>query len=618
MLLKEKIKFVKAKISRIALAVLSLAFFVLLPTGFARADVTDFVSSIASGIIGGAAKGFTAIIMGILSPIFLLINFVLGTILYISGWVFNWALELSIKYDSTVESFVTVGWETSLQFANLFFIILLLAIAIATILELGNFNYKKALPRFLMVALLINFSMVIGGVVLDATNVFAKFFSDSIAKSSTDTAALVMHALGVNEIKNADQASLANLGNTLANFGDIFGLLFYQIFFQAIAIFVLLSGAVYMISRAFWIWLLLMIAPLAWIAYVFPEGSTIHSQWKKWWEQYLCWCIFAPAYLFFTYLALVISGTTFANMVTNKTLDAYNAGALIQIAVVGFLMTSGLFIGKKIGCGGGNFVISWGTKQMGDFKGTLSKLRSQGKIGKFVSEIGQKGGELTARGIAAVPGAGRLAGYEKEVVSARIKKEREKEREKEIAQEAEKLENRGTWELHSMIDDIKKGTGTSSIQKAAAVKILMSRGEEATAGLSEIELGYMRQAEAAAKSTLDRKDNISVPYVISFKARKEEVDKNLKNIESAGSKYEKEDINRLYSIYQGALHTGRTSPRTASILTALENRIDEIIPIILPGATVQQINAAKSKMKSNIKSAKNAASKGKTRTTYLP
>lgn len=514
--------------------------------------------------------------------LFIISHYFIGQILSWVGTFFDWTLNLMTTSNTTI---VATGWSVSLNFANMFFIILILAIAIATILGMDKFNYKKALPPFLMVAFLINFSMTIGNVVIDFTNVFANYFSSSIASSGTRLSSQAMQAIKITEPKRLAQAvvdkdaavdgkkqelqkngedtstidlvtyALLSEGagkdlqedNTTSNISfTVFITMITIIVYQLIAIFMLLAGAVYMFSRTLWLWLLLMIAPLAWIAYAFPQGSKIHSQWSNWWGTFLSWCFFAPLFLFFTYLAMLISGSSFNSLIKDTALinnHGITAGVVIQLIAVGFMMVAGLFISKKLGVGGSNFVVNYATGVGGAASKKFKELRTAGPLS--AENLGKRFGGIGARGVAGIPMVGRIAGYRKDEVMGRLELDKQKERKEDI--EKEKLRHIGR--MAGMTDDQKRlylmnatasaraGTGTTSLEQSAAINMLME-DKIALENMSEVEQGYLRQAVAAATSATQR-NNIAVSYSASLKARSKDTEEARKAVKEAREKQEK-------------------------------------------------------------------------------
>src|SRR3989338_6689236 len=54
--------------------------------------------------------------------------------------------------------------------------------------------------------------------------------------------------------------------------------------------------------RVPFIWMLLIVSPLAWMSHILPNSE---QWWKKWWGLFFGWNLFLPVYLFFIYLGLL-------------------------------------------------------------------------------------------------------------------------------------------------------------------------------------------------------------------------------------------------------------------------------------------------------------------------
>lgn len=78
-------------------------------------------------------------------------------------------------------------------------------------------------------------------------------------------------------------------------FGIIFGFLISLTF---------IALGVMLIIRYVYLSILLIIAPLAWLLWIFPNFK---SSWDKWWHTFLRWTFFAPIMLFFLYLSLLVA-----------------------------------------------------------------------------------------------------------------------------------------------------------------------------------------------------------------------------------------------------------------------------------------------------------------------
>lgn len=78
---------------------------------------------------------------------------------------------------------VAIGWGVARDVANLFFIIILIIAALATIFDLQTFNIKSILPRLILIALLINFSLVIGRFIIERSNELGMLFLNRAAEA---------------------------------------------------------------------------------------------------------------------------------------------------------------------------------------------------------------------------------------------------------------------------------------------------------------------------------------------------------------------------------------------------------------------------------------------------
>lgn len=88
----------------------------------------------------------------------------------------------------TSGTFLQQGWQITRDFANIFFILILLLIALSLVLdiEIGHANPKKMLASLVVVALVINFSFFITEVIIDLSNSLALVFYNQVTVVSED------------------------------------------------------------------------------------------------------------------------------------------------------------------------------------------------------------------------------------------------------------------------------------------------------------------------------------------------------------------------------------------------------------------------------------------------
>jgi len=209
---------------------------------------------------------------------------------------------------------VTIGWGITRSIANMFFALILLVMSISTILQIDSFSYKILLKRLVIVALLINFSLVFAGIIIDFSQIMASYFLSAGAggEGGNGISANLTNGLkivNVYNFSNTQQSFFSKvadvvLGPSLQMIVEMFMAI---ILFMAAA-FSFFAMSFFLIARIVWIWLLLIAAPIAWVSYIVPNApGQLGGLWGQWWSKFLSWTLFAPIYAFFLYLALTIA-----------------------------------------------------------------------------------------------------------------------------------------------------------------------------------------------------------------------------------------------------------------------------------------------------------------------
>ena len=210
-------------------------------------------------------------------------------VIKITSAALNFAVSVRAGGDIPV---VATTWKILRDFANMFFIIMLIYMAFATIFDKGKYTFKDMIVRFLIVAVLINFSLVIGILIIDATQVLTNIFLGSIG----DIGNRLGQYLSPGQLLPSGPISAASLAG-----GGLVSLLF-AVILASILLFSMLVALAFAIIRVPIIWALLIVSPFAWMSHILPSSE---SWWKKWWSQFVGWNLFLPVYLFFIYLGLL-------------------------------------------------------------------------------------------------------------------------------------------------------------------------------------------------------------------------------------------------------------------------------------------------------------------------
>ena len=276
---------------QLILAVLFLIFLGLaFPLQFAQAGVV-------SGILGALASIPLAIITLLLQIVLLVTNLFVS----IAGVILWWVLSpyfMSLPY--THGGIVDVGWPIVRDFINMFFIIALVIIGLATALRIKEYQVQKTLPILIIIAILINFTPVICGLIVDASNIIMNFFLEEltglrimVTVFSTQGSLLVEMFSHPFDIRYASAA----LGKTIG-----------LIAFGGIATFVFLLYSVLFIMRYIMIWVLVIVSPIAFFSRIFPatkRGEYAFKSilsWDEWWKQFIEWSLIGITAGFFLYL----------------------------------------------------------------------------------------------------------------------------------------------------------------------------------------------------------------------------------------------------------------------------------------------------------------------------
>ena len=269
------------------LFILPIVFFCLaLPLQQASAAWYDY-------LIGA----FTFLPMMAVAVFILLLAMVSVFLAAFSGVFVDWVLSgsfISWSYtDPANNPIIKIGLEITRGFTNMFLVLILVYIGLATILRLAGHDTKRMLGIFLLIALLVNFSHVICGLIVDASNIATNFFITKITGgdrmlSNLETLGKAMwNRVTWTTFKFTEQTELAVelLVFALVNFNIFIILILYGFIFMA---------------RIMIIWKLVILSPLAFASYILPATRRL---WSMWWAQFTKWCLLGVTMGFWFYLA---------------------------------------------------------------------------------------------------------------------------------------------------------------------------------------------------------------------------------------------------------------------------------------------------------------------------
>ena len=362
----------------------------------------------------GIAKGTVGSCIAF-SLVWLLYEFGMHISVWITGFVsdlFNASIQFSLSgtsFDAEKNIMIKDGWTMVRDLFNLIFIFILLYAAIATILQYGNMDIKKILPGLIVAALLVNFSLMISKVVIDASHVFAWEFYNQIDStkgglfkpikgsaevvgnfekkdlagvflagfnpqrlllgtplSSTTTSGVETRSTWSGLMEYAGKGSegfLGQLWKIVIIIGSTISLALF-------ASFILLAGAIMFIIRVVILWILMIFSPLAFLGMILPSMKSYSTMW---WKNLIDQSFFAPAFLFMFMLATKFVNANLMDSILKTTPNdnsmvvvGLNMGNTLVVffnfIVIATLLSACLIVAKKMGGKSAEYGMKWAHK----------------------------------------------------------------------------------------------------------------------------------------------------------------------------------------------------------------------------------------------------------------
>lgn len=211
------------------------------------------------------------------------------------------------------------AWDSFKNIANVVFVIFFLLIIYSQITGGGFSNYgiKRMLPRVIIAAILVNLSFIICQLAVDVSNILGNAVADFLGKSIPTT------AVGTATTQNTDLPFWKELiGGVLVLTTIGIGLaLAFAIGLPGLLVLILIVLA--LIIRKAVLLLLIVVSPLAFVAYLLPNTE---DWFKKWWK------LFYTLLMVYPIIGLLFGASALAARIIN---DTANNDVLIQLTALG-------------------------------------------------------------------------------------------------------------------------------------------------------------------------------------------------------------------------------------------------------------------------------------------
>jgi hypothetical protein len=216
-----------------------------------------------------------------------------------------------VSSDSTSSTYI--AWQAMRNIANIGFVIAFLLIIFSQITSIGITNYgvKKLLPRLVIAAILVNISFFICQVAVDLSNILGSSLNNFLANIIQ-----IPSTSGTNDTGNG--LGWVVIGAALAGTAVIayFSLaIFIPMLLGALV--AILMIALMLIARQAIIVILVIIAPLAFVAFLLPNTQSWFDKWRK--------ALFSLLMLY-PVIAVVFGASKLASNIIAGIPGAYSAG----------------------------------------------------------------------------------------------------------------------------------------------------------------------------------------------------------------------------------------------------------------------------------------------------
>ena len=212
---------------------------------------------------------------------------------------------------------VVYGWVIIRDICNMFFIIALLVIAFATILRIESYGAKRLLPKLLIMAVLINFSRTIFGLIIDVSQVFMLTFVAAFAEGGGHfvDAFMIKEMFEINKGGSGTKAAQEAIDKMGGIHAMVISLLMV-IFAMGLALIVVTVLLATLVARVAMLWIYTILSPLVFLGFAFPP---IGNYTRQIWSSFIKQVIVGPVLAFFIWLALLYSSANFENPFSSPT-----------------------------------------------------------------------------------------------------------------------------------------------------------------------------------------------------------------------------------------------------------------------------------------------------------
>jgi|GEM_PF-4875441 len=261
-----------------------------------------------------------------------IIQFLTGALGMLALWIINMLVTPILQYNGFSSSpTIGLGWKLVRDVVNMFVVLVLLVIAMATIVGYEKASWQKNLPQFLLAVVLVNFSRTICGVLIDISQVVMFTFVNALLETMGGNFTRMLNFDGYGLYSTtATYDALTGEPVAISPYQQ-FGAAYLQFILYGCIVAVLLLLTLVFIWRIIVLWVLVIMSPLTFFSwgvggmFKFAAGAS-----GDWWKKFTAALTIGPMLTFFLWLALSTATGDIAADEHFKTSDAVGTTALLE------------------------------------------------------------------------------------------------------------------------------------------------------------------------------------------------------------------------------------------------------------------------------------------------
>lgn len=315
-----------------------------------------------------------ATVYGCFVRLLYLILWVASLFVGFAGLLFGWVFDFTVvNMKANIGGIEVIGsaWRVVRDLANIFFIFILLYLAIVTILQLDEHGVRHSLSRLIIAAVLINFSLFFVKVIIDVPNILSiKIYNAAVPESGTGNGKLgnaflqifnpqqsfsiedrikaVKKGYSKEDAIKTEMITGGNLGkNPLTTFA-------MGIVLMAVATFVFLAVIIIFLKRFVILIFLMCFAPLAFLGMALPIHAA-EGKAKQFWETLFKEAFYAPIFMLCVLITLRVGRVLNDPKIvaaSGLNTDFVNISNIISYSVVIVMLVASLIIAEEMAVSG--------------------------------------------------------------------------------------------------------------------------------------------------------------------------------------------------------------------------------------------------------------------------